>query len=287
MNQILPFSGESKIFTDCFTRKSRGIDHKKNRTIWISDVHLGTKDCKADQLDDFFKNHDCDTLYLVGDIVDGWQINKKIYWNRSYTKLVRRLLKLAKSGTTIYYITGNHDEFLRRFANHRFDNIHILNRHVYYAADNRKLLILHGDQFDGVVRCHGLLKFVGDKGYGVLMSLSRLYNRLRHVCGHDYWSLSSFVKQRIPRASRYIRDYEQGAALACKKQGYDGIVCGHIHHPAIKKIEGVDYYNTGDWVESCTALMEDKTGNITLRYWVKGTKKNQTTSIKKQDVKVA
>ncbi|MFL0796411.1 MAG: UDP-2,3-diacylglucosamine diphosphatase [Cellvibrionaceae bacterium] len=281
MNQVLPFTNERKAFTECFTRSPEGGSTKENRTICISDVHLGTKDCKAEQLDYFLKKHDCDTLYLVGDIVDGWQISKKIHWDRSYTKLVRRLLKLAKSGTTIYYITGNHDEFLRRFTNNNFDNIHILNRHVYHNADHRKLLILHGDQFDGVARCHGLLKFVGDKGYDVLMGLSRLYNRIRHAFGHDYWSLSSFVKQRIPRANRYIHDYEHGAALACKKQGYDGIVCGHIHHPAIKKIEGVDYYNTGDWVESCTALMEDQVGNITLKYWFKEPKQQNKDFVQK------
>lgn len=264
--------------------KNTGDIGSKLRTVWISDVHMGTRDCKAKLLDDFLRHHPCETLYLVGDIIDGWQMRKKIHWTRDCTKLVRRLLKLAKSGTTIYYITGNHDEFLRRFANHRFDNIHILNRHTYTTADGRRLLILHGDQFDGVARCHGLLKFVGDKGCDFLMALSRIYNKARYRMGYDYWSLSSFVKQRIPRATRYINDYEAGAAMACKKQGFDGIVCGHIHQPAMKEINGVEYYNTGDWVESCSALMEDSNGKIGLRFWPKvllDRKKNKQDLIEK------
>jgi UDP-2,3-diacylglucosamine pyrophosphatase LpxH len=236
-------------------------------TIWLSDVHIGTRDCKAKHLLDFLKHHSCDTLYLVGDIIDGWQIKKKIHWNRTNTKLLRQLLKMANTGTTIYYITGNHDEFLRRFSNHRFDNIHIVNRHIYTSPDNRQLLVIHGDQYDCVARCNVILKHLGDKGYDLLMHLSRGYNWIRSHFGHDYWSLASFIKQRIPRAMQYIHDYEHGVAHAAKKQGLDGVICGHIHHPAIKRIGEIDYYNTGDWVESCSALCEDSQGQMQLLFW--------------------
>lgn len=257
------------------------------RTIWISDVHLGTKDSKADQLNDFLKHHQCDQLYLVGDIIDGWRMQSGVHWKKSYTRVVRRLLKMSKLGKPIYYITGNHDEFLRKYANSQFDNIHLINRKVHTTADNRQLLVLHGDQFDGVARCHHWLKFIGNKGYDLLMFLNRGFNVLRAKYGYGYWSLASFIKSHIRRAKAYIEEYEQGVAYACRKQGFDGIICGHIHHPAIKKIAGIDYYNTGDWVESCTALAEDYEGNIQLIHWPLGQQKTRIlTSDEKTPVSV-
>lgn len=238
------------------------------RSIWISDVHLGSKDCKAELLNNFLKHHHADQVYIVGDFIDGWRMQAKgVYWQRSYTRLIRRLLKLSKQATPIYYITGNHDEFLRKWANNRLDNIQLLNRMVHTTKDNKRLLVIHGDQFDGVARAHHWLKFIGDKGYDLLMFLNRIYNRCRAKYGFGYWSLASFIKGRIKRAQTYIEDYEKGAAYAARKQGFDGIICGHIHHPAIKTINGIEYYNTGDWVESCTALAEDQQGKIHLLHW--------------------
>ena len=238
------------------------------RTLWISDVHLGAKDCRADQLIEFLKHHSCDRLYLVGDIIDGWKMKTGVYWKRSYTRVVRRILKMAKQGTPVYYITGNHDEFLRKYANNHLDNIYLLNRCEHTTADNRRLLIIHGDQFDSVTRCSKWLRHVGDVGYELMMTVNRCYNRWRERTERGYWSLAGFLKQNIRRAKTYIHDYEQAVVYACKKQGYDGVVCGHIHQAAAKKIDGLDYYNTGDWVESCTALTEDADGNIRLVHWL-------------------
>lgn len=240
---------------------------QRYRTLWISDVHLGTKDCQAAQLNDFLKHHRADKIYLVGDIVDGWRMKSGVYWHKDFTRLLRRLLTLAKRGVQIDYITGNHDEFLRRFANNRFDNIHLYNRVTHTTADGRKLLVIHGDQFDNVTRCSHWLRFLGDKGYDLLMAINRASNALRARYGNGYWSLAGFLKSRIPHAQRYIREYEHAVAHAAGKQGFDGVVCGHIHHAASKRIGAVDYYNTGDWVESCTALAEDQHGNIRLLHW--------------------
>lgn len=230
-------------------------------------MHLGTKDCKAEQLNDFLKHHRAEKIYLVGDIIDGWKMKSGIFWKQEFTRVLRRLLTLSKKGVQIDYITGNHDEFLRRFANNRFDNIHLYNRVIHTTADGRKLLVIHGDQFDSVARCHHWLKFLGDKGNDLLMFLNRGYNLLREKYGHGYWSLAGYLKNHIPQAQRYIQDYEQGVAYAAEKQGFDGVVCGHIHHAANKRIGNIDYYNTGDWVESCTALAEDFNGEIHLIHW--------------------
>ncbi|GEM_PF-85997 len=230
-------------------------------------MHLGTKDCKAEQLNDFLKHHRAEKIYLVGDIIDGWKMKSGIYWKQEFTRVLRRLLTLSKKGVQIDYITGNHDEFLRRFANNRFDNIHLYNRVIHTTVDGRKLLVIHGDQFDSVARCHHWLKFLGDKGNDLLMFLNRGYNLLREKYGHGYWSLAGYLKNHIPQAQRYIQDYEQGVAYAAEKQGFDGVVCGHIHQAANKKIGNIEYYNTGDWVESCTALVEDFDGKIHLIQW--------------------
>lgn len=238
------------------------------RTLWISDVHLGSKDCKAKQLNAFLKHYKADRIYLVGDILDGWKMKNGVYWKKDYTRVISRLLRLAKKGIPIHYITGNHDEFLRRFANNRLDNIHLVNRCTHETADGRKLLIIHGDQFDGVARCHHLLRHVGDVGYELLMKINRAYNHVRQRYGHGYWSLAGFLKGHIKRARVYIAEYEKGAAHYANKQGFDGIICGHIHQAADKVFEGTHYYNTGDWVESCTALVEDHNGNIKMIDWL-------------------
>ena len=240
---------------------------QRYRTLWISDVHLGTRDCKASQLNQFLKQTRAEKIYLVGDIIDGWKMKSGVYWRQDFTRVLRRLLTLSKRGVKIDYITGNHDEFLRRFANNRFDNIHLYNRVIHKTADGRRILVIHGDQFDSVARCHQWLKFLGDKGNDLLMFLNRGYNRWRQKSGHGYWSLAGYLKNHIPQAQRYIRDYEEGVAYAAEKQGFDGVICGHIHQAAVKRIGKVDYYNTGDWVESCTALAEDFDGKIHLLRW--------------------
>lgn len=249
----------------------------KYRTLFISDVHLGTKDCKADALNDFLKHYSCDQLYLVGDIFDDWKMRSGVFWHKHFNKVIRRILKLAKNGTPIYYITGNHDEFLRKYANMQFDNIQLHNRFTHVTAQNKRFLIIHGDQFESVTRCSKALKYIGDKGYDILMQINRLSNRIRARYGYGYWSFAAFLKTHIKRAKEYIHDYEVAVAHGAKRQGFDGVVCGHIHQAANKTIEGISYLNTGDWVESCTAIAEDYDGNFHLIDWL-----NHPKNIEKQ-----
>lgn len=238
------------------------------RSVFISDLHLGTKDSKAAQLNDFLKTHRFDKVYLVGDVFDGWRMRSGIHWHKSFNRIISRILKLSKSGVSVFYITGNHDEFLRKFAQSRFENIELLNRIDHVTADGRRLLVIHGDQFEGVTQCSRLLKLVGDRGYDALMYLNRAVNFFRERTGRGYWSFSAFLKDHIGRAQRYIRDYEQAVARGAGKYGYDGVVCGHIHQAAIKNIDGIEYYNTGDWVESCTAVVEKHDGSMELIHWL-------------------
>ncbi|MFL0810755.1 MAG: UDP-2,3-diacylglucosamine diphosphatase [Agarilytica sp.] len=246
-----------------------GETHNTYRSIFISDVHLGTKDCKAHHLSEFLKFNACEQLYLVGDIFDGWRMKSGVYWHKSFNRVIRHLLKLSKTGTPVYYVTGNHDEFLRKYANNAFDNIHIVNRITHTCAKNKRYLVIHGDQFEGVTRCSIVLKYIGDVGYEFLMLLNRAFNILRARWGYGYWSFAAFLKTHIKRAKEYIHDYEAAVSLGAKKQGFDGVICGHIHQAAQKDINGIAYLNTGDWVESCTAVVEDFEGNFKLVYWLK------------------
>ena len=255
------------------------------RSVFISDVHLGTKDCKANALNQFLKHHTCQNLFLVGDIVDGWKMQKGIYWKPAFGRVVKRIFKMSRLGVKVTYVTGNHDEFLRKYANHHFDNIKLVNKITHITANNQRLLVIHGDQFEGVTHCSGVLRHIGDNGYELLMFLNRQFNRLRARLGHGYWSFSGFLKKHSQRAQRYIRDYEHAVAYGAKKQGYDGVVCGHIHHANHTKIEGVDYYNTGDWVESCTAIVEDFEGRMHLINWLQDPRHTAQKTLKKQRTK--
>ena len=238
------------------------------RTVFISDVHLGTKDSKAQYLLEFMKHTSFDQLYLVGDIFDGWKMKNGIYWHKSFNKLIRRALKLTKNGTSIYYITGNHDEFLRKYANTQFDNIHLLNRANHTSAKGENILVIHGDQFESVTHCSSILKYIGDKGYDFLMKLNRMFNFIRAKSGYGYWSFSAYLKTHIKTAQHYVLRYEEAVARGAKKQGYDGVICGHIHQAAQKTVDGVKYMNTGDWVESCSAIVETHEGEFELLHWL-------------------
>lgn len=254
----------------------------KVKTIFISDVHLGTRDCKAKQLNSFLSQYRCEQLYLVGDIFDGWKMKKGVYWTADFNKIIRKVLKLSKKGTDITYITGNHDEFLRRYANQHFDNIRLCNRAIHQTLDGQHFLVLHGDQFEGIARCSPLLKIIGDVGYGAIMRINRWYNHFRSRFGYGYWSFSHFLKQRIQRAQDYILDYEKAAVYLAKKQGFDGVICGHIHLASAKKIDGIQYFNTGDWVESCTAVIEQYDGEFKLIHY--GVKKIENKQLPKSTV---
>lgn len=237
------------------------------RTIWLSDLHLGTRGSRAVELSAFLKQHECDTLYLVGDIIDGWRMKARLFWPQAHTDVLRRILTKARRGAHVVVVTGNHDEFLRRYTDVELGNITICDETEHRTADDRRLLIIHGDQYDGVVQAHRWLAFLGDKGYELLLVANRWFNRFRERIGYGYWSLSAHVKQRVKGAVNFIYEFEHGVAWDCRRRGFDGVVCGHIHHAEIRDVEGIVYHNCGDWVESCTALVEHFDGTIEIRHW--------------------
>ena len=238
----------------------------KYRAVWISDVHLGTAECKAAFLADFLKATDCDKLYLVGDIIDGWALKSEWYWPQEHSNVIRRILTKAKRGTQVVYVTGNHDEFLRRFVDMQlaFGNVQIVNEAVHETADGRRLLVTHGDAFDVITRYHRWLALAGDAIYRGTMQANQWLNRARTLAGMRYWSLSAFAKQRVKTAVSIISDFEDSVARECRRRDLDGVICGHIHHAEIRPLHGITYHNCGDWVDSCTALAEDARGRIRL-----------------------
>lgn len=239
------------------------------RTIWISDTHLGTSGCQAELLLDLLKSTDCETLYLVGDIIDGWQLRKGWYWPPRHNDVVRCVLKKAKHGTRVVYIPGNHDEAFRDYVGLNFGGIELLPETIHQTADGRRLLILHGDEFDGVVLYARWLAFLGDSAYTLLLKLNGLLNRVRKLRGLPYYSLSAKIKKRVKNAVQFISSFEQAVAHAAVERGADGVVCGHIHTAEIRQIGNVTYYNDGDWVESCTALVEHSDGRMEILDWAR------------------
>lgn len=240
------------------------------KSIFISDVHLGSKGCKAGILVNFLKNHSCDTLYLIGDIVDGWKIQQNKWdWKKSHTNVVRRILSHAKNGTKVIWVAGNHDEFLRPMIPYgvTFGKIQIVNQIEHHGADGKRYLVVHGDLFDGITRLAPWIGFLGDQAYDILITLNTKYNWWRHKLGFGYWSLSKYLKVKVKKAVDFIFQFETNLATYCKKRGFDGVICGHIHHAEIKEINGVMYMNDGDWVESCTALVEHHDGRWEIIHW--------------------
>ena len=240
---------------------------RKYRTIWISDVHLGTRGCNADMLIDFLDHVDSDTMYLVGDIIDGWRLKKKFYWPPSHNDVVWRILKRAHRGTRIVYIPGNHDEMFRQFTGLSFGGVEIRRAAFHDTADNRRLMVLHGDEFDAVMLSHRWLAYVGDWAYEWMMRLNWLVNKARSRLGMPYWSLSKTAKHKVKNAVEFIGKFEILVAKAARQRGVDGVVCGHIHTAEIREIDGTHYYNDGDWVEGCTALVEHYDGTMEILHW--------------------
>lgn len=240
------------------------------KTIFVSDVHLGTKDCKAELLNNFLKHNTCERLYLVGDIIDGWKVQKnKLRWKQSHSNVLRRVLGYAKRGTQVVYVAGNHDEFLRTFIPYGIGlgNITICNQIEHIGVDGKHYLVTHGDMFDGITRLHKWLSLLGDSAYDFVLDLNTKYNWLRHKLGFGYWSLSQFLKRKVKRAVDFMFQFEKNIASYCKRKGYDGVICGHIHHAEIKQIDDITYMNDGDWVESCTALVEHHDGRWEIITW--------------------
>lgn len=239
----------------------------KVRSVWISDIHLGFRGCSADFLLDFLHKVECDYLYLVGDIIDVWEMKKKMYWPQAHNNVIRTLLGKAKHDTKVIYVPGNHDEVLRDFDGAVFGNVEIQNEIIHTTADNRKLLILHGDQFDSVVKISPMLAKVGSRLYEWLLRANRYVNLIRRKMGFSYWSLAAFLKHKVKNAVQYISNFEEAVAHEAARQGVDGVVCGHIHRAEIARHHEVDYYNCGDWVESCTALVEHPNGEMEILNW--------------------
>ena len=239
------------------------------RSIWISDVHLGTSGCRADLLLDFLRHTESDHLYLVGDIVDGWQLKKSWYWKQSHNDVVQKLLRKARKGTRVVYIPGNHDEAVRQFSGLDFGGIAIRLDVEHKTADGRRLLVTHGDQFDGVIQYAKWLAYLGDSLYTFILSLNRGYNWLRMKFGLPYWSLSQFLKHKVKNAVNFIGQFERILATEARHRGFDGVICGHIHKAEIKHIDNLLYANSGDWVESHSALVEHHDGTLDILYWTR------------------
>jgi UDP-2,3-diacylglucosamine pyrophosphatase LpxH len=239
----------------------------KFRTVWISDTHLGTTGCNAELLHDFLQAIKPETLYLVGDIIDGWRLKRGWYWPARHNDVVRRILKLANKGTRVVYIPGNHDEMMRDYAGLHFGGVEVALEAIHTTADGRRLLVLHGDEFDGVVLYARWLAFLGDLGYRALLRLNVAFNAVRRRFGLPYWSISAFIKHRVKNAVAFISRFEEVVAHAARERGVDGVVCGHIHSAEIRDFGGISYMNDGDWVESCTALVEHADGRIEIIDW--------------------
>ena len=234
------------------------------RTVWISDLHLGTPGCQAKALLDFLRDVQCETLYLVGDIIDGWQLRRTWYWPQTHNDVVQKLLRKARKGTRVVFVPGNHDEFARRYVTHTFGGIEVVDDCMHVTADGRRLWITHGDLFDGVIQCAKWLAYVGDAAYEFTLKVNRWFNRARARLGLPYWSLSRYLKHKVKRAVSYIDDFEAAVAREARRRGADGVVCGHIHHAEMRDIDGILYCNDGDWVESLTALVEHEDGRLEI-----------------------
>lgn len=242
-------------------------ERRTYRTIWISDVHLGTKGCNAELLIDFLDNTDSETMYLVGDIIDGWRLKRKFYWPATHNDIVRRILKRARRGTRIVYVPGNHDEMFRQFTGLNFGGVEIRRAAFHTTADGRRLMVLHGDEFDTIMLAHRWLAFVGDAAYHLLMGLNRWVNLARRRFGMPYWSLSKVAKHKVKNAVEFISRFEELVAKAAGERGVDGVVCGHIHTAEMREFGRIAYYNDGDWVEGCTALVEHFDGRMEILHW--------------------
>lgn len=234
------------------------------RTVWISDLHLGTPGCQAEALLRFLRDLECETLYLVGDIIDGWQLRRSWYWPQPHNDVVQKLLRKARKGTRVIFVPGNHDEFARKYVTHNFGGVEVVDECIHVTADGKRLWVTHGDLYDGVIQYARWMAVAGDMAYEFTLKVNRWFNRIRAKCGLPYWSLSRYLKHKVKRAVSFIAAFEEAVAREAKKRGAHGVVCGHIHHAEIREIDGVLYCNDGDWVESLTALVEHHDGRLEI-----------------------
>jgi len=252
------------------------------RTLFISDVHLGTRGCQAELLLDFLRCHEADTVYLVGDIVDGWRLKRTWYWPQSHNDVAQTILRLARNGARIVYLPGNHDEFLRDYLGMDFGGIELRNTAVHEAADGRQLLVIHGDQFDVVVRHARWLAFLGDWAYATTLTLNTYVNLIRRRLGFSYWSLSAWAKLKVKNAVNFIGAFEEALVRQARESRADGVICGHIHYPAMHRNFGTAYHNCGDWVESCTALVEHHDGEFEIIRWTEPSSRRSLGALRRE-----
>lgn len=237
------------------------------RTIFISDLHLATRGCKADYLLDFLKHHDAEELYLIGDIVDGWRLRKSPFWVQRHNDVIQKILRKARKGARVYYIPGNHDEALRDYVGYQFGGIAILEEAVHRTADGRRLLVIHGDKFDGVVKHAKWLALLGEGAYDLALWANHWFNIVRRKLGYPYWSISAYLKERVKNAVVFITNFKTVMVEEARRRHLDGIVCGHLHRAEIQDVDGIIYCNCGDWVENCTALVEHFDGRLQIVEW--------------------
>jgi UDP-2,3-diacylglucosamine pyrophosphatase LpxH len=237
------------------------------RSVFISDLHLGTPGCQAQSLLEFLRNLHCDQLYLVGDIIDGWQLKRRWFWPQLHNDVVQKLLRKARKGTRVVFVPGNHDEFARRYAGHSFGGVEVQREALHHSADGRRFWVMHGDHFDAVVQCAPWLAHLGDHLYEWALEVNRHVNSARARLGLPYWSLSRYLKLKVKRAVSFIGDYEAAVIREARRRGVDGVVCGHIHHAELREDGEVVYANCGDWVESLTALVEHHDGRFEVFDW--------------------
>jgi UDP-2,3-diacylglucosamine pyrophosphatase LpxH len=249
------------------SRNVQPADPRHHRALFISDVHLGSKGCQAQRLLEFLRDHDADCIYLVGDIVDGWQLKSGWYWPQAHNDVLQKLLRRARKGARLVYIPGNHDEFLRGYFGVHFGGIEVVSEAVHVTADGRRYLVTHGDRFDMVVKHARVLAPLGDHAYALSVATNKTANWVRHQFGLSTWSLSKWAKLKVKNAVNYVGEFEQALAGQARRQHCDGVICGHIHHPALRDIGGVRYVNCGDWVENCTVAAETQAGELAILSW--------------------
>jgi UDP-2,3-diacylglucosamine pyrophosphatase LpxH len=238
------------------------------RALFLSDLHLGTRGCQAEKLLDFLRLYEADLIYLVGDIVDGWQLKSGWYWPQAHNDVVQKLLRKARKGARMIYVPGNHDEFMRDFYGIHFGGIEVIEQIVHHAADGRRYLVIHGDLFDVVIRHARWLALLGNHAYDWAISLNTHFNTIRRLFGLPYWSLSRWIKLKVKNAVNFIGEYEKTLSGEARRHHVEGVICGHIHHPVIRRLDDMVYVNCGDWVESCTAAVEHFNGQLEIIEWV-------------------
>lgn len=239
----------------------------RTRTAWISDVHLGIRACKAEYLLDFLEHLDCDRLYLIGDIIDFWNLKSGWYWPASHTRVLQKIMEMAARGIDVVYVPGNHDELFRDYAGAVFAGVRVEAQSIHKTADGRRFLVIHGDEFDSVVKYSKWLAMLGSTAYDFLLQANRWVNFFRRRLGFPYWSLAAYLKQKVKNAVNFISNFEHALAHEARRRQVDGVVCGHIHKAEITLVNGVLYCNDGDWVESCTAMVERHDGSLAIVHW--------------------